>query len=389
MNILTKEEVKALMGRHSDVCISMFLPALKGGGEIQQRRFNLLNQLKETQHRLLVEHPLAVEHGKLLKPVYALLDDEQSWQAIGDSLAMFCAHDEFHCYRIPFDCKSQVILTDHFYLKPLLPLFVADQRFYLLALSQNDLRLFECTHFRITEMALPDTVPQDLAHVQTHEEPDNQVQFRSSSSGASRGTGGRRAVIFYGQGVGIDDAKENILRYFQQIDRGLHEILHDEQAPLIIAGVEYLLPIYREANTYPHLIEQGGILGNPDKLSAHTLLEHAWPLVEPYVLRAQHEVLNHYEAWAQTELASANSSEIVLAAFYGRVADLFVALDQEQWGTFDPTTYAIQIHEERESGDDDLLDLAATQSILHGGRVYAMERENMPDKALLAAVFRF
>jgi hypothetical protein len=30
----------------------------------------------------------------------------------------------------------------------------------------------------------------------------------------------------------------------------------------VLAGVEYLLPIYREANTYPHLLAEG-IHGNP------------------------------------------------------------------------------------------------------------------------------
>lgn len=33
--------------------------------------------------------------------------------------------------------------------------------------------------------------------------------------------------------------------------------------PLVLAGVEYLLPIYRRANTYPYLLD-GGVTGNPE-----------------------------------------------------------------------------------------------------------------------------
>ena len=77
------------------------------------------------------------------------------------------------------------------------------------------------------------------------------------------------------------------------------------------------------------------------------------------------------------------------AAYYGRVESLFVAVDQEQWGSFDPATETLQIHEQGEPGDEDLLDLAATQTLLHGGAVYAVEQAQMPTGVPLAAVFRY
>jgi hypothetical protein len=47
------------------------------------------------------------------------------------------------------------------------------------------------------------------------------------------------------------------------------------------------------------------------------------------------------------------------------------------------------VHQDPEPGDEDLLDLAAIQSILNGGTVYAVEPEQVPDHAPLAAVFRY
>ena len=40
-------------------------------------------------------------------------------------------------------------------------------------------------------------------------------------------------------------------------------------------------------------------------------------------------------------------------------------------------------------GDEDLLDLAAIQTILNGGTVYVVEPEQVPGQTLLAAVFRY
>ena len=43
-----------------------------------------------------------------------------------------------------------------------------------------------------------------------------------------------------------------------------------EHAPLVLAGVEFLHPIFREATTYQHLLEQG-LTGNPEGKSAQQL----------------------------------------------------------------------------------------------------------------------
>src|SRR5260370_28636223 len=129
--------------------------------------------------------------------------------------------------------------------------------------------------------------------------------------------------------------------------------------------------------------------GSPDKLKAEPLRGKAWLIVEPVVLQARQEAAVQYRDLAGTERTSNTSSEIVPAVYYGRVASLFVARDQEQWGTFDPATGTLQIHEQAQPGDEDLLDLAATQTLLHDGSVYAVEQSAMPDEAPLAAVFRY
>ena len=136
------------------------------------------------------------------------------------------------------------------------------------------------------------------------------------------------------------------------------------------------------------LLEQG-LASNPEKLKADTLREEAWALVEPVVLQARQEAAAHYRERVSTERASSKSSEIVPAAYNGRVENLFVAVDQQLWGRFDPATGRLQIHEQAEPGDEDLLDQAATQTLLHGEAAYADDQAQMPAETPLAAVFRY
>ena len=99
--------------------------------------------------------------------------------------------------------------------------------------------------------------------------------------------------MFHGQGAGNDDEKDNILRYFRKVNGALQELLKNQRSPLVLAGVEYLFPIYKEANNYPQLLDEG-ITGNPDELKAEELHEQAWKIVQPYFEQAQQEVVNRY-----------------------------------------------------------------------------------------------
>ncbi len=388
MDTLSNGELRRLQNKQKGVCVSIFLPTRRAGVDSQQDALRLRHQIRDAENRLLLENIRSTEVEKLLEPIRALLDDGDFWLHTGDGLAIFRSSELFHYYRLPCSFKEQVIVSDHFYLKPLLPLLTNNGRFYILAMSQNEIRLLEGTHYSVQQVELPEEVPESLAEALKYEEAENEVWLYSSSSGATIGKGGRRPAIFYGQGVGHDDSKDHLLRYFQQIDRGLHELLRDEEAPLVLAGVEYLFPLYRQANTYHHLLGQG-VAGNPDKLSPEILHTQAWAVVEPYFRKGQEESAAQYRDNVGTERTSNDIREIMPAAYYGRVSSLFVAIDEELWGIFDPTSNTIHVHKEPRFRDDDLLDEAATQTLLHGGSVYAVERTKVPGQALLAAVFRY
>ncbi len=68
---------------------------------------------------------------------------------------------------------------------------------------------------------------------------------------------------------------------------------------------------------------------------------------------------------------------------------VWVARDVQAWGRFDPADESVQMHQTPEPGDQELLDLAAVQTILHGGTAYPLDRMKAPGDALLAAIFRY
>jgi hypothetical protein len=80
---------------------------------------------------------------------------------------------------------------------------------------------------------------------------------------------------------------------------------------------------------------------------------------------------------------------VIQGAFYGRVEELFVPVGVQKWGYFDPEAMELEVHKDAQAGDEDLLNAAAIQTIFHGGTVYALEPQEMPDEVSIAAVFRY
>jgi hypothetical protein len=156
----------------------------------------------------------------------------------------------------------------------------------------------------------------------------------------------------------------------------------------VLAGVEYLFPLYREANSYRHLFEEG-IAGNPELMTTEDLHMRAWAIVQPHFLKAQHEAAAAYERLLGLGRASGDVEAVVPAAYYGQVDRLFVAVGVQCWGTFDPATHAVHWHSEAQTGDEDLLDFAAVHTLLNSGTVYAVAPEYVPDIRPLAAIFRY
>jgi hypothetical protein len=379
MNVLTRNNLKLLMAVHKGPCVSVFMPMHRSGPETQQDPIRLKNLIREAEERLIARGLRTPEAKELLEPAERLLRDGLFRQQQSGGLAMFLSLGVFHYYLLPFVFEELVIVTDRFHIKPLLPLLSGDGRYFVLALSQNKIRLLQSTHYSVSELDVAD-VPENLAETLRDDDSWKDLHMHSALSGK-----GKLSTITHGDEV---DSKENIRRYFRRIDRGLHELLRNERAPLVLAGVDYLHPIYKEVNSYPHLMDEG-IAGNPERLSAGELHELTWTIVKPYFQKAQQEAVNRYKEFASSGQASNRIIKIIPAAYHGRIELLFGIPDLQQWGTFDPGTDEIHLHKKEKTGDEDLLEFAAIQTLLNGGTVYMVGAEKMPDTDPLAAVFRY
>jgi hypothetical protein len=383
MSILRRDELNVLMEQRADACVSIYLPTHRAMPETQQDPIRFKNLLAEAGNRLAASGLGASEAKQLLEPAARLLDDLEFWRYQSDGLAVFIAPDFFRFYTLPARFDELVVVAGRFHLKLLLRLFADEGSFYILALSQNQVRLFQATQQSVSEM-FPQGIPENLEEALKYDDPQRQLQFHTRAPQAA----GRRAAVFHGHGGGSDDDRERILRYCREIDAGLSPLLKGETAPLVLACVDYLLPIYKEASTYPHLMGEA-ISGNPESLAPAQLHEQAWQIVRPHFQKARDETIAKYHQLAGTGRTSADIGEVISAAVNGRVESLIVAVGVRRWGTVDSANQVSERDEDPQPGDEDLLDRAAAETIINGGEVFALEPAEVPGGALLAAIYRY
>jgi len=165
-------------------------------------------------------------------------------------------------------------------------------------------------------------------------------------------------------------------------------VLASSQEPLLFAGVGYLFPLYREVNTYPQLLETS-IAGNPEHWDVAELHRRAETIIEPYRRRGLEHDIVQFERMVGAQRTTELLTDVLTAAHEGTVESLFVAAGQSVWGRYEAEIRRLAMTYRDDPAGDDLLDLAAYQTLKHGGRVHLLPASDVPHGVIAAALLRY
>lgn len=379
-----KVELDTLLRTQEGPCISLFLPtAVVSGREVQGEVLVLRRLLNQATLQLTAQGMATDAIEQLLSPITTLTESNTAFgHEQRKGLAFFVTPTCCLAYRLPLSLPELVVVDHHFYIRPLLPIIDGDENFYVLALSQNAVRLFQGAHYQMTELDLTDT-PTSLAEYLRYDEFERSLQLHTAGS---KSTTSRAPVIFHGQGVAGDESivHTSLLRFFHTVERMVTSRLTRSRAPLLLAGVDADQGLYRQVNHYPHLQERG-LPGNYDKATAAALHEAAWPLVAPYFLEARNRAIARYQQLAgqgdghtMTEIKN-----VVLAAVYHQIDTILTPPDIQLWGRFIPEGHQVVSHKEAEPGDEELVNLAVVHTLRNHGAAYLVGAEANTVAAIL------
>ncbi|MGE5497291.1 MAG: hypothetical protein ACM3Q2_04440 [Syntrophothermus sp.] len=383
MTIPGLDELKKLSTGRVGPCISIYIPTHVKGAEILQDHIRLKNHIREIERELKEMGINTLIIKEMLRKPLGLIEDDSFWNYQTNGLAVFFSPDEFFYYQLPVNVEEKHVISKRFCINPLLQFTSRTRNFYILALDQRSIHLYNASPYMYEEVPLNDNIPQNLADFLGPEQSEQKKYVR--------GEAGSPNMKFYtGPAGGTDDAKHNreILRFFQAVDKGLFNIVKEDSKPMVLTGAEFLLPLYHEANSYRNIVTQG-IPGVPGDLGMDVIYKHALQIMAPYYEEDVQKALARFGELSNGEKTSTTIGTIVKAAFSKRIETLFINPAYRQWGIFDPNEFTVTLHNNYHEGDEDITDLVSSQTLLNGGQVFELEEQHMPKIKPMAAVFRY
>jgi hypothetical protein len=384
MERLSFDDLQALVRSESPYCISIFLPTYRSGPEVKQNVVQL-NRLLDSAEETLALRGLSSEIIKeLMSPAKEFVEGSELLEHPQDGLAIFVGPQFFRYYLGSFYVQEQVIVAEKFIIRPLIQWIAdKDRKFYVLALSENFVRVLEGSSENLSEIPVKE-MPKSMREAMRFNDPERQLQLHTQTP---RIPGARAAAIFHGHGVGIDDKKDDQMELCRQIDRALHLLLKEEKAPLVLAGVDPLVSIFRRMSAYSYVMKEN-VHGNPELVSDAELHDRAWKIVLPYFEKKKQDALRTYTELKGTDLVSNSVDDILLSAREGRVRYLFLNQQQDWWGKYDSKSRNVETHENYQQGDQEISNIAATESLKIGATVYRIDPV-LPEYPGLFAVYRY
>lgn len=363
-------------------CLSLYQPTSRRHPENLQDPIRFRN-LVRTMERSLQETYPAEDVQSLLKPFLALADDRDFWNTTHDGLAVLGAAGFFRVYRLERPVDELAIVADSFHTKPLMRIVQSADRYQVLGLDLQSIRLFEGSRDGLAEVDLASGVPRTITAALGEEltEPHQTV--------ASYGMGARGLAMHHGHGAKKDAVGIDAERFFRAVDRAVLEH-HSRPArlPLLLAGLPEHHALFRRVSRNPFLME-AGLEVHPDALELDALRERAWRVVEPKYRARLAELVERFGAAMSKGLGADDPAQVAKAAVAGQIATVLIDADRQLPGRIDVTSGAIEADELAKAGVDDMLDDLGEIVLRAGGQLVVVPAEQMPTSTGVAAIYRY
>lgn len=381
---LKAADVRQLLDVTGPFLLSIYLPTHRTGDEVlQMRDAKTLEGYIRKVEGLLEEAGMQAESiERRVHPLKELVKDEVFWRQRTEGLALFASESKLLTANLPFRVASEFRMAETFFLPPLAPLLSVSGGYYLLALELERIRLYKAGRDTFEEIHIQEIIPDRLEDRVGYDYEQKSLQFRSQQ----RTQGGSSS---HGHAEADRDRKNEILRYFREVDEGLMPVLREAHLPLILASQDYLAALYKAASSYTPIAETV-LTTNLSEVDDARLHRESWDAMRPVFKEEMLAKRAKFEELHGTGKASSQASVILPAAFDGKVDSLFIAEGKDIRGMYNKEDRRIAVVDHPQPFTESLINLAMRETLRNGGAVFSQSDDNMPDgNRGMAALFRY
>ena len=383
MNTLDKDYQAGLLDKCDPPCLSLYQPTHRHHPDNQQDSIRFRTLVKELEEPLRQQFPKD-DIRTLLEPFLALANDRDFWNHTLDGLAVLGARGIFRVYKLQRPVTEFALVADSFHTKPLMRILQSADRYQVLGLNRQEIRLFEGNRDALDEIELARTVPKTITEALGDELTDPHRTVASYG-----GIGDGHSPMHHGHGGKESEVDIDAERFFRAIDRGILEH-HSKPAglTLILAALPQHHHLFHQVSHNPLLIEDS-IEVHPDSLTIEELRQRAWQILEPHYLARLAKLVEEFGNAKSRGLGDDVLVQVAKAIVAGRVATLMIEAVRKIPGRIDSATGEIEFGDLSHPEVDDVLDDLGELALKKGGQIVIVPAERMPTVTGIAAIYRY
>ncbi|RZI41411.1 hypothetical protein EGT07_17640 [Herbaspirillum sp. HC18] len=383
MNHLPNDVLVDLLANQEPPCLSLYQPTHRSHPDSTQDAIRFGNLIKEMESSLQQKYRNK-DTCALLEPFRALASNAEFWNHARDGLAVFAGNGRFDVFKLQRPVPELATVADSYHLKPLLRILQSADRFHVLALSRDSVRLFEGNRDMLDEVDLTAEVPLQQQDVLGEGDAQHYQAVHSTAPGDSQG-----AAVRHGQGSKSDALDAGTEKFFRAVDRAIQEHYSKPSGlPLLLAALPQYHALFRKISRNS-LLMKDAIDINADAISIDELRKRAWQTIEPDYVADLVQLGDQFHSNRAKGQSNDDLSDIAAAAVHGRVDTLLVEAERHIPGRMEPDTARISFDNVSDPEVDDLLDDVAEVVLKTGGNVLVVPKSRMPTQSGLAAIYRF
>lgn len=360
--------------------VSLYQPTHRHRPENNQDTIRFKNLVQKIE-RDLKDNFKDINLEKFMKPFYDLLEDRIFWNSTLDGLAILANKNRFVIYKLKRIVHETAIVSDHFYVKPLIRAFQSADRYHLLGLKRDEYKLFEGNRYGFEEVELGEDMPKTIEDALGKEYTESYL-----SHGSYGGAGG--TAMYHGHGGRKDEIDKDTERFFRIIDKLIWEnYSRDSNLPLILVSLPEHQTEFRNVSKNNNLLDEG-VKVDYEALDMEELKDSAWKVIEPYYIKRTQKLVDRFKEAQAQFLGSDDLAQISKAIIENRVDTILIESNKKIEGRINRETGDLEKPKVNELEMDILGDLA--EMILQtGGNIIMLPKERMPTETGVAAMYRF
>jgi hypothetical protein len=288
---MNKQLYKELSQSNDGTYLSIYIPT-QVTGDYQINRINFKNAIDQARTKI-ESHLPDINPFKYLYAAEKALESPDFWANQSTTLGYFSDGNTSRFAHLPTSTKGIVHLGDQYITYPFSQVMNERQRYFVLYLDLNGVKLFEGNAYSITPVIISDVAPTKLSDIKMMYEENTGLQHNPKST------------EYHSH---MDNEKEKYRdEFFRTLDKGLMTFLHDEDCPMILVGLTDNAQHYRSISNYSNIIS-GVLAGQWDPLKPDDLQIRTWDIIRSHVKE---------QSIDQSTLGRLDAQELVLRELSG------------------------------------------------------------------------